>query len=276
MRRRMRRRPRSGTSFFPMSQTMQRGPVTGTAVKKTPSRKPFLLDLYGTAVGKKYVMAITGIIGILFIIGHMVGNLKAYIGVVEHNGEMVYDLDVYAEFLRELLVPIVPHGYALWGLRLGLIAALALHLHAAYSLTVINRRARPVRYQGARDYQVANFASRSMRWTGILVVVFIAWHLADLTWGWLNPDFEYGAVYRNLDARLSRLPVAVLYIAANIALGIHLFHGVWSLFQSMGWNNPRFNRWRRSIATGIATAVVVGNVSFPIMVLAGVIQHPAV
>jgi succinate dehydrogenase / fumarate reductase cytochrome b subunit len=245
-------------------------------VKKTTSRKPFLLDLYGTAVGKKYVMAITGIIGILFIIGHMVGNLKAYIGLVEHNGEMVYDLDVYAEFLRELLVPILPHGYALWGLRLGLIAALALHLHAAYSLTVINRRARPVRYQGARDYQVANFASRSMRWTGILVVVFIAWHLADLTWGWLNPDFEYGAVYRNLDASLSRLPVAVLYIAANIALGIHLFHGVWSLFQSMGWNNPRFNRWRRSIATAIATAVVVGNVSFPIMVLAGVIQHPAV
>ncbi|MEK9810051.1 MAG: hypothetical protein VW362_06355 [Candidatus Nanopelagicales bacterium] len=143
-----------------MSQTMQRGPVSGTAVKKTTSRKPFLLDLYGTAVGKKYVMAITGIIGILFIIGHMVGNLKAYIGLVEHDGEMVYDLDVYAEFLRELLVPILPHGYALWGLRLGLIAALALHLHAAYSLTVINRRARPVRYQGARDYQVANFASR--------------------------------------------------------------------------------------------------------------------
>ncbi|MGB0209076.1 MAG: succinate dehydrogenase cytochrome b subunit [Ilumatobacteraceae bacterium] len=250
--------------------------MTGTAVKKTTSRRPFLLDLYGTAVGKKYVMAITGIIGILFIIGHMVGNLKAYIGLVEHKGEMVYDLDVYAEFLRELLVPILPHGYALWGLRLGLIAALVLHLHAAYSLTVINRRARPVRYQGARDYQIANFASRSMRWTGVLVVVFIAWHLADLTWGWLNPDFEYGAVYRNLDASLSRLPVALLYIAANIALGIHLFHGVWSLFQSMGWNNPRFNRWRRSVATGIATAVVVGNVSFPIMVLAGVIQHPAV
>ncbi|MEL0040211.1 MAG: hypothetical protein VW685_02760, partial [Ilumatobacter sp.] len=122
---------------------MQRGPVTGTAVKKTTSRRPFLLDLYGTAVGKKYVMAITGIIGILFIIGHMVGNLKAYIGLVEHKGEMVYDLDVYAEFLRELLVPILPHGYALWGLRLGLIAALVLHLHAAYSLTVINRRARP-------------------------------------------------------------------------------------------------------------------------------------
>ena len=255
-----------------MSQTFQRGPVTGTAVKKRSSRKPFLVDYYSTAVGKKYVMAITGIIGVAFIIGHMVGNLKAYLGVIEHNGEQVYDIDVYGEFLRELLVPILPHGYALWGLRLLLIGAVVLHLHAAWSLTMLNRNARPVKYQGARDYQIANFASRTMRWSGVLVLVFIAWHLADLTWGWLNPGFEYGAIYRNLDASLSRIPVAALYIAANIALGIHLFHGVWSLFQSMGWNNPRFNRWRKGIATGIAAAVVVGNVSFPIMTLAGVIS----
>jgi succinate dehydrogenase / fumarate reductase cytochrome b subunit len=258
-----------------MSQTLQRGPVSGTAVKTAGKRKPFLLDLYSTAVGKKYVMAVTGIIGIGFIIGHMVGNLKAYLGVIEHNGAPAYDIDVYGEFLRELLVPIVPHGYALWGLRLALIGALVLHLHAAWSLTVMNRQARPVRYQSARDYQVANFASRTMRWSGILVVLFLLWHLADLTWGWFNPGFEHGAVYRNLDASLSRLPVAALYIVANIALGIHLFHGVWSLFQSMGWNNPRFNRWRRGLATAIATLVVVGNVSFPIMTLAGVINYTA-
>jgi len=257
-----------------MSQTLSRGPVSGTAVKAgSRRRKPFLLDLYGTAVGKKYVMAITGIMGIGFVIGHMVGNLKVYLGVVEENGELVYDIDHYAHFLRELLMPILPYGYALWILRIGLIAAIVLHLHAAYSLTVLNRKARPVRYQSARDYQVASFASRSMRWTGILVVLFIAWHLADLTWGWLNPDYVYGEVYRNIDASLSRVPVAILYIAANIALGIHLFHGMWSLFQSMGWNNPRFNKWRRSVATGLATVVVVGNVSFPIMTLAGVIEY---
>ncbi|MBL6629493.1 MAG: succinate dehydrogenase cytochrome b subunit [Actinomycetota bacterium] len=257
-----------------MSQTLSRGPVSGTAAKAgSRRRKPFLLDLYGTAVGKKYVMAITGIMGIGFVVGHMVGNLKVYLGVVEENGELVYDIDHYAHFLRELLMPILPYGYALWILRIGLIAAIVLHLHAAYSLTVLNRKARPVRYQSARDYQVASFASRSMRWTGILVVLFIAWHLADLTWGWLNPDYVYGEVYRNIDASLSRVPVAVLYIAANIALGIHLFHGMWSLFQSMGWNNPRFNKWRRSVATGLATVVVVGNVSFPIMTLAGVIEY---
>jgi succinate dehydrogenase / fumarate reductase cytochrome b subunit len=256
-----------------MAQTItpeaeRRGPVSGTAVKKRGKRKPFLLDFYSTAVGKKYVMAITGIIGIGFVISHMIGNLKVYLGVVD--GE--YDIDVYGEFLREILVPILPRTYFLWILRLVLIGALVLHLHAAYSLTVLNRRARPVKYQSARDYQIANFASRTMRWTGIIVVLFLFFHLADMTWGWFNPDFERGAVYRNLDASLSRLPVAILYIVANIALGIHLFHGTWSLFQSMGWNNPRFNKWRRYLATGIATAVVVGNVSFPIMTLAGVIE----
>jgi succinate dehydrogenase / fumarate reductase cytochrome b subunit len=242
------------------------------APTKRRRRKPFLVDLYSTAVGKKYVMAITGIIGVLFVIGHMIGNLKAYLGIVTHDGEQIYDIDWYGEFLREILVPILPRTYFLWGLRIVLILALALHLHAAYSLTVMNRRARPVKYQSERDYIAANFASRTMRWTGIIVLLFLAWHLADFTWGWLNPDFERGAVYRNMDASLSRIPVAILYIVANIALGIHLFHGVWSLFQSMGWSNPRFNSWRRGLATAIAAAIVVGNVSFPIAVLAGIIE----
>jgi succinate dehydrogenase / fumarate reductase cytochrome b subunit len=255
-----------------MAQTLQRGPVSGTAVGTGGKRKPFLLDFYSTAVGKKYVMAITGIIGIGFVVGHMIGNLKMYLGVVQENGQDVYDIDVYGEYLREILVPILPRTYFLWILRLVLIGALVLHVHAAYSLTILNRRARPVKYQSARDYQVANFASRTMRWTGIIVVLFLLWHLADLTWGWFNPDFVRGEVYRNVDASLSRIPVAILYIVANVALGIHLFHGVWSLFQSMGWNNPRFNQWRRGLATLIATVIVVGNVSFPIAVMAGVVE----
>jgi succinate dehydrogenase / fumarate reductase, cytochrome b subunit len=247
----------------------QRGPVTGTAAKRAGRRKPFLLDIYSTAVGKKYVMAITGIIGIGFVVMHMLGNLKVYLGVVDGR----YDIDVYGEYLREILVPILPRTWFLWGLRIVLIAALILHLHAAYGLTVINRKARPVKYQSARDYEIANFASRTMRWTGIIVLLFLFFHLADLSWGWFNPGFERGEAYRNVDASLSRVPVAILYIVANIALGIHLFHGVWSLFQSMGWNNPRFNKWRRHLATGIATVIVVGNVSIPIMTLAGVIEY---
>ena len=250
-------------------QRPAREPVTGTALGQK-RRKPFLLDLYSTAVGKKYAMAITGIMMIGFVIAHMIGNLKMFLGPGEFNH--------YAEFLRNLLVPILPRTIALWLLRGGLIGAVLLHIHAAYGLTRLNHNARSVKYQSSRDYQVANFASRTMRWTGIIITLFVLWHLADFTWGTLNAigtngTFVRGDVYNNVDRSLSRVPVALLYIVANIALGIHLFHGVWSLFQSMGWNNPRFNLWRRHLATGIATIVVVGNVSFPIAVLAGIVGH---
>ena len=255
-----------------MARTMSRGPVSGTAVKPPSKKKGFARDFYSTAVGKKYVMAITGIIGIGFVVGHMVGNLKVYLGVIAEGDELAYDIDNYGEFLRDLLVPIVPRTIFLWGLRLVLIGALLLHVHAAYSLTVLNRKARPVKYQTPRDYQVANFASRTMRWTGIIVLLFLAFHLADLTWGATSDEWVRGAVYFNIDQSLSRLPVAIFYILANIALGIHLFHGTWSLFQSMGWSNPRFNPWRRGLATAIATVVVVGNVSIPIAVQAGLIE----
>ena len=94
----------------------------------------------------------------------------------------------------ELLVPLLPRTYALWALRLVLIGALVLHLHAAYTLTIMNRRARPTKYQSKRDYVAADFAARTMRWTGIIVLLFLFFHLADLTWGWFNPDFVRGAV----------------------------------------------------------------------------------
>ena len=248
--------------------TQTRGPVTGTASAANRRRRPFLLDLYSTAVGKKYAMAITGIMLFGFVLAHMIGNLKMYLGPAHLND--------YAEFLRNLLVPILPRTIALWLMRLGLIGAVLLHIHAAASLTVMNRQARSVKYQSPRDYQVANFASRTMRWTGSIVALFVLWHLADLTWGTVNAvgtngTFVRGEAYQNVVRSLDRVPVAILYIVANIALGIHLFHGVWSLFQSMGWNNPRFNKWRRHLATGFATIIVVGNVSFPIAVLAGIV-----
>ena len=248
----------------------RRGPVTGTAIGHK-KRKPFLLDLYSTAVGKKYVMAITGVMLIGFVVTHMIGNLKMYLGQE--------DFDHYAEFLRELFVPILPRTVFLWIMRSTLLAAVALHIHAAYSLTLLNHGARSVKYQSPRDYQVANFASRTMRWTGIIVFLFVFWHLADLTWGTFNAlgtsdadgKFVRGAAYANVVRSFERPPVALLYIVANIALGIHLFHGVWSMFQSVGLSNPRFNKWRRWLATGIATTGVVGNVSFPIAVLAGIV-----
>ena len=214
-------------------------------------------------------MAISGLAMIGFVVFHMIGNLKMYFGQA--------DLDHYAEFLKELLYPIAPKGVVLWILRGGLITMLALHLHAAWSLTRLNRTARAVKYQGPRDYQVANFASRTMRWTGIIVLAYLVWHLLDLTFGTVNAigtdgEFVRGEVYNNVVRSLDRPVVAAFYIVANILLGIHLFHGAWSFFQSLGWNNPRFNSWRRGFAVGIATVVVVGNVSFPVAVLAGIVK----
>ena len=120
-------------------------------------------------------MAVSGVILMGFVLAHMIGNLKMYLGPAE--------LDRYGEFLRELLVPLLPRTVTLWLIRSVLILAFAVHIHAAYTLTMMNRRARPVRYQSPRDYIAANFASRTMRWTGVIVLAFLAFHLADFTWG---------------------------------------------------------------------------------------------
>jgi len=222
---------------------------------------PWPIAFYRSAVGKKWVMAITGIMLMGFVFGHMVGNLKMYQGA--------HALNVYGEFLRELLYPLLPRTVTLWIVRGGLIAAFVLHIHAAASLTLMNRRANADGYRSKRDWQAANAASRSMRLTGIVILLFLAWHLADFTWGFVNPDFVRGDVYRNVQASLTNAVPALIYVIANIALGIHLFHGSWSMFQSLGLNNPRYNSWRRGFAVGFAALVALGNLSFPLTVLAG-------
>lgn len=228
-------------------------------------RRPFwLLELYRSAVGKKWVMAVSGIVLLGYVLVHMLGNLKLYFGAG--------DMNHYGEWLRELLVPFFPRTVTLWLMRLGLIAAFALHIHSAYALTRMNQRARPERYAGGRDYVAANFASRTMRWTGVIVALFVLFHLADLTWGNGNPEFVRGDAYNNLVHSFERVPVAVLYIVANLALGIHIFHGAWAMFNSLGLNNPRFNRWRTHFARAFAAVVVVGNVSFPVAVLSGAVE----
>jgi succinate dehydrogenase / fumarate reductase cytochrome b subunit len=123
-----------------------------------------------------------------------------------------------------------------------------------------------------RDWQAANAASRSMRLTGVVILLFLIWHLADLTWGPVNPDFVRGDVYRNLVASFERPWSSAIYIVANIALGIHLFHGAWSMFQSLGLNNPKWNSWRRGFAVTFAGIVTLGNLSFPIAVLTGAVS----
>lgn len=227
---------------------------------------PWIVELYRSSLGKKYVMAITGVVGIGFVAAHLIGNLKLYIGPVAS--------EEYAVWLRESLgYPLLPHTWTLWLMRLVLIAALVLHVHAAYSLTVTNRRARPGRYASRRDYVAANFASRTMRWTGVIVLAFLGYHLADYTWGVeaLPGPYERGDVYGNVVGSLRVPVVGAAYSVAMIALGVHLYHGTWSLFQSLGLYSRRFNRWRNGLAVGLSVALTVGFLSFPVAVWTGVL-----
>jgi succinate dehydrogenase / fumarate reductase, cytochrome b subunit len=235
-------------------------------LRSRPRQMPWPLNLYQSYVGKKWVMAITGVIGLAFIAGHMFGNLKLYMGAAE--------IDAYAVGLREIGYPLLPKQLVLTVARAVLLVALVLHVHAAFSIWQQNRRARQVRYQSRRDYIAADWASRTMLWTGPIVLLFIVFHLADLTWGVeaVNPEFEYGAVYNNVLASFQRPPVAAIYIIANLALGVHIYHGAWSLFQSIGVNNPYINPGRRAFAALFTLAIVAGNISFPVAVLVGILE----
>jgi succinate dehydrogenase / fumarate reductase cytochrome b subunit len=211
-----------------------------------------------TTVGKKLVMAVTGFILFGFVIGHMLGNLQIYLGARA--------LNEYSEFLHTML-----HGQGLWIARAVLLVSVGLHIWAALSLMMVAKAARPVDYQvhGRRE---STYASRTMRYSGLVVLAFIIFHLLHLTTGNLHPDFIKGQVYRNVVTGLSVVPVAIFYLIANLCLGFHLFHGAWSFMQTLGLNHPRYNRLRNRIAIGVAMLVVVGNLSFPIAVLSGMVR----
>jgi succinate dehydrogenase / fumarate reductase cytochrome b subunit len=228
-----------------------------------PPRNP-VLRFWRSAVGKKWVMAVTGIVLLAFVLGHMIGNLKVYLGAGP--------LDHYAEWLRTLGEPALPRTVLLWIVRVGLISAFFFHILSAAQLTRMNHRARPTKYESPRDYAAANFASRTMRWTGVIVGLFLIFHLMDLTWGNANPSFVRGNTYENVIHSFQRVPVAIVYIFANLALAVHIFHGAWSMFQSLGLNNPKWNHARRTFAIGFATIIAIGNVSMPLLVVTGVVS----
>lgn len=239
--------------------------LTATVDKK---RAPFPIEFYRSAIGKKWIMAITGLAIILFVLAHMIGNLKIFFPEVDG----IPEINLYAEALRSLLFPLVPEHIVLWILRTGLIAVVLLHVHAAYALTIMNRRARQQEYEGPRTYLAADYASRTMRVSGTIFLFFLIFHLADLTWGFqpAAPEaWEHGEVYANFIATFSRAPVTVFYVISMGLLALHLYHGAWSMFQSVGVNHPRFNLWRRGFAIGLSALVFVGNAIMPIAVLAG-------
>jgi succinate dehydrogenase / fumarate reductase cytochrome b subunit len=230
-------------------------------------RMSWFSRVYHSAIGKKAVMAVTGVFLFGWIFLHMVGNLKLYLGA-EH-------LNAYAAWLITMGGPALPNRAALWIVRVLLIVAVWLHIQSATQLTLMNRRARPIDYR-ERDYPAATYAARTMRWGGVIILLFVFYHLAHLTFGKpvvpASAAFVEGDVYHNVVAGFQVWWVAAIYIIANLALGLHLYHGLWSMFQSLGLNAPKFNAWRRYFATAFALIVTLGNVSFPVAVLAGLVR----
>lgn len=214
-----------------------------------------------TSIGKKAVMAVTGFVMLGFVVAHMLGNLKFFLGAAH--------FDEYAEFLRRVGEPLVGHSWLLWGLRGALLLSVVLHMWAAWSLTRQSRLARPVRYAHTDRVQ-STYASRTMRWGGVILLLFIVYHLLHMTVGTVHPDFRQGAVYENAVAGFQVPIVTLAYTVAMLALGLHLFHGFWSAFQSLGRNSKRLDAPLRTVSWILAVVVVVGFLSVPWAVMLGV------
>jgi succinate dehydrogenase / fumarate reductase cytochrome b subunit len=226
------------------------------AVLESPSADSRLARILGSSIGQKLVMAATGIILSGFIVGHMVGNLTVFKGAAAINA--------YGAALRKF--PAV-----LWGVRFGLLLSVGLHIWSYLALSIKSWGARPKGYR-VTSYKEASFASRTMRWTGPILGAFIIYHLLHLTTGTLHPSFREGDVYHNLVAGLSVTPVAVFYLVAMACLALHVFHGVWSLFQSLGISQPRYESFARRLATLFTILVVGGFILIPFAVLAGILK----
>jgi succinate dehydrogenase / fumarate reductase, cytochrome b subunit len=219
--------------------------------------------LWDTMVGKKVVMAVTGIVLVGFVVAHMLGNLKIFLGAQA--------IDTYAVFLRTMGEPLLPYGGMLWVVRIVLLTCVALHITAAVQLTRMSRAARPHGYE-TRPPMATIYASCTMRLSPVILILFIVYHLLHLTGGVVGfqpGQFRDLSVYHNVVAGFSVWYVSLFYIVAMAALCLHLDHGVWSLFQTLGWNNARITSKLKTLSRVVALAVFVGFISVPVAVLAG-------
>lgn len=233
--------------------------VVTSAQPRTGSRA---LRLYRTTIGKKAVMAVTGIVFLLFLIAHMIGNLKIFYGRAEYNA--------YAAWLRTMGAPAVPHRWALTILEVVLVACVLLHVGSAVELALRARRARPVRYYGGRPKQ--GYASRTMRTGAILVAAFIVYHLLDLTFRVANPKGIAGDPYDNVVADFHHPVVTIFYAVCLIVLGLHIRHGVWSALQTLGRSNGRREKAVNAFAIAFAVVLISGFLLVPFGVVIGVVR----
>jgi succinate dehydrogenase / fumarate reductase cytochrome b subunit len=219
----------------------------------SPSR---LGILWASSVGKKALMAVTGIVLSLFVLGHLLGNLQVYIGSEA--------LNKYAEFLQH-------NKPLLWGTRTVLLVSVLVHAIAGIQLYLAKQSARPVPYHQKESVN-STVMSRTMIWSGVLILFFVVYHLLHFTTGNFHPDFIKNDVYHNVVVGFRQVGASIAYLVAMVALGFHLRHGLYSLFQSLGAGNPAISKSVFSWAAVVATLIALGNISFPLAVLAGLVR----
>jgi len=217
-----------------------------------------------STIALKMLMAVSGIVFIGYVLAHMYGNLKAFAG---HDA-----FNEYAEHLRELGEPLLPHEGALWLIRVVLVVARAVHVYAAVALWRRASKARSVQYVVKKNKH-SSFSSHWMRWGGVTLLLFIAWHLLNFTVGRVNPQGgATGDPYNLMVDTFDVWWMTLIYLAAMVALAMHLNHGVWSAAQTLGLtNNERARRNAKVIGAGLSVVIAGGFSLVPIFVLAGVI-----
>jgi len=212
--------------------------------------------LWDSSAGKKVIMAITGLIMVAYLITHVLANLLVFQGPANINK--------YSAFLHGT-------GGALWAARLVLLAALVLHIVAAVQLSARRFDARPVGYAAGRSPQVSTWASRTIRWGGALILAFLVYHILHFTVGTAHAAFVEGDPYHNVTTGFHSPVVVLVYLVAMAAVGLHLYHGIWSSGRSLGMSPPSPNPLRRSVALVLALTIWLGFTIIPIAVYAGVI-----
>src|SRR3954451_1387414 len=199
---------------------------------RTDRRPAMARTVWDSTVGKKTVMAVSGLIMLLYLVVHMIGNLKIFFGAGEFNH--------YAHWLRTVGEPFMHYEWTLWLIRIVLVVAVVAHAVSAYQLSRRDIRARPGKYVHKKPR--ASYATRTMRWGGIILALFIVWHILDLTTLTVNPRAEAGHPYQNVVADFHTWYADVIYIVAMLALGMHIRHGFWSAAQTLGANSRRRDR----------------------------------
>jgi succinate dehydrogenase / fumarate reductase cytochrome b subunit len=214
------------------------------------------MRFYQASIGKKAVMAVTGVVLFGYLVGHLAGNMQVYLGAEQ--------MDRYATFLHSMPV-------LLWGVRALLVACVVLHIMASLQLQKLKLDARPTGYVKKEAIE-SSLASRSMIWSGAMIAAFVVYHVLDLTTGVAGAaQFRELRAYENLVYSFRRLPVSAFYIVGMILLGMHLYHGLWSIFQTVGFSHPRYSPMIKRASAWVAILMAAGFISIPIAVLTGLV-----